>query len=99
MEAFTERYRLSQGIDPETDDIDSIDGYLRDYRVYTDEAQVARNSLRMDLTEGDRKNAMFSQVASELPTAGLTSSVNSLLASYKKESENGLPNLYIRNSN
>ncbi|KDR74297.1 hypothetical protein GALMADRAFT_250092 [Galerina marginata CBS 339.88] len=63
-------YRDLENKDPVTDDIDSIDGYLRDYRIFDNEAQMARNALRLDLTAADRANARTSAVVTALSSAG-----------------------------
>lgn len=77
MEEAYQWYRELEGKDPVTDDIDSIDGYLRDYRIFDDEAQMARNALRMDLTASDISNARTSVVVTGLSSAGRSSNVNS----------------------
>ncbi|KAG5650098.1 hypothetical protein H0H81_000787 [Sphagnurus paluster] len=51
--------------DPETGDIDDINGYLRDARMFNEQAQMARNGLRLDLTRADTKNAPSSAVVQE----------------------------------
>ena len=60
-----------------TDDIDSIDGYLRDFRVFDEEAQMERNGLRLDLTASDIANARTSAVVNVLSNAGRSATVSS----------------------